>query len=299
MTRLPQTDLLTSVQRVQTGLVGRDIQASRSPWLHEQEGAALGLDLSYTLFDFARSGRSEADLGRQLAEAEAAGFAGVNITHPYKQAVIGILHDLVPAAARIGAVNTVKFEAGKWIGHNTDVLGFAESLQRGLPGASLDRVAQFGCGGAGAATAHALLELGASQLVLMDPDRDRRQTLAAKLAAMFGADRVAVAAHEAMLTGANGVVNATPAGMVGYPATPFETDVLDPAQWVADIVYFPLETRLLSDARAKGCRTLDGSGMAVLQAAAAFDIFTGQTSDRDRMHKSFLAFIAKPAGQAA
>src|SRR5689334_19915773 len=105
--------------------------------MHEQEARAQGLALSYTLFDFAAMGRDEAYLCTQLTAAADRGFAGVNITHPYKQAVIDCLSELSPGAARIGAVNTVKFTNGKLVGHNTDVLGFAEGMRAGLPGASL------------------------------------------------------------------------------------------------------------------------------------------------------------------
>jgi shikimate dehydrogenase len=133
--------------RILTGLIGRQIGASRSPWLHEREAHAQGLVLAYELFDFAVMGRDESYLCTQLEIAEDLGYSGVNITYPYKQAVIDCLDDLSPSAARIGAVNTVKFMAGKRVGHNTDVIGFAESMREGLPGASLQRVLQLGaCG---------------------------------------------------------------------------------------------------------------------------------------------------------
>ncbi len=124
--------------RILTGLVGRHIGASRSPWLHEREAQAQGLALTYSLLDFAALGREESDLCTQLGAAASSGYAGLNITHPYKQAVIRCLDELAPSAARVGAVNTVKFAAGKRIGHNTDVVGFAESMRDGLPDAALE-----------------------------------------------------------------------------------------------------------------------------------------------------------------
>ena len=128
---MPPVDLPSPApgQTVLTGLIGRDIQASRSPWMHEREGAAQGLSLTYTLFDFVLSGRTEGDLGLALSEAEAGGYSGVNVTHPYKQAVIAHLDDLAPSAARIGAVNTVLVKDGKTIGTNTDVAGFYENIK--------------------------------------------------------------------------------------------------------------------------------------------------------------------------
>lgn len=276
---------------VRTGLIGCDILASRSPWLHESEGAAQGLDLSYTLFDFAASGRTEADLERQLEEAEAAGFAGVNITYPFKQAVIQYLDDLSEGARLVGAVNTVHFTGGKRIGFNTDVTGFAASLKAGLTDAVMETVLQLGCGGAGSATAHALLQSGVGKLLLSDVDPAKAGALVQQLAAAYGADRVALAGQVSEAAAqADGIVNATPMGMAKLPGLPLPADAINARHWVADIVYFPLETALLSEAQRKGCQTLNGGGMAINQAAEAFDIFTGLSADRVRMRASFFKF---------
>jgi len=283
------------VQRdtVQTGLIGRHIGASRSPWMHEQEGRAQGLALTYTLFDFAVMGRDESHLCAQLTAAADRGFAGVNVTYPYKQAVIDCLDELSAGAARIGAVNTVKFANGKLVGHNTDVLGFAEGVRTGLPGATLGRVLQLGAGGGGAATAQALLELGANTLIVCDTDGERAAALVAKLRQDFGPGRAETTADpESVIGSVDGLVNATPLGMAASPQSPLDTSLLARRQWVADIVYFPLETELLRGARARGCRTLDGSRMAVYQAAAAFEIFTGHGADRARMLRSFVEYSA-------
>jgi shikimate dehydrogenase len=283
-----------------TGLIGRDILASRSPWLHEREADAQGVRLLYALYDFAALDLDETDLPRVLDAAEVMGFAGLNVTHPYKQAIIAHLDDLSPAAAKIGAVNTVAFSDGKRIGHNTDVSGFAESFRIGLPGVDTDLVVQIGTGGAGSATAHALLETGVGTLALFDQDIAKRTALAAKLRTDFGADRISEPADlDETLARADGIVNATPMGMTRYPGSPVPQALIKPRHWVADIVYFPLETILLVDARARGCRTLNGSGMAVYQAAAAFDIFTGLTADRARMRASFEAFVADRRAAAA
>jgi shikimate dehydrogenase len=294
---LQETVAAPGVQQdcIQTGLVGRNIGASRSPWLHEQEARAQGVRLAYTLFDFASLGKDEADLPAQLDAAERSGFAGLNVTYPYKQAVIALLDELSPGAARVGAVNTVRFAAGRRIGYNTDVTGFAESMRVGLPGADLGRVLQFGAGGAGAATAVALLDLGVETLVIHDTSGSRRDALLAKLCSDFG-ERRAVAAGDIRdeVPRATGVVNATPVGMVDVPGVPFDALLLHAGQWVADIVYFPLETELLRIAAARGCRTLNGGGMVVHQAAAAFDIFTGLTADTGRMKRSFLEFSLRP-----
>jgi shikimate dehydrogenase len=211
-------------------------------------------------------------------------FAGLNITHPYKQQVLPFLDELSDEARRIGAVNTVAFRGGRAIGHNTDYLGFAESLRRGLSGASFDHVLQLGAGGAGAATANALLEHGSGTVHLYDVERRRSAELAERLASTFGISRVAVVEHlPEVITSADGIVNASPVGMVGYSGSPLPLRLLRPSMWVADIIYFPLETALLSEARRIGCRTLNGVPMVVFQAAAAFDLFTGLSADRERM----------------
>jgi shikimate dehydrogenase len=281
---------------IRTGLFGREILASRSPWLHQEEARELGLDLAYALFDFGQLGWCDDQLRIRLTELKDAGYSGVNITHPFKQMVIAHLDEIAPSAQAPSAVNTVEFSAGGLIGHNTDVTGFAESVRRGLTGAKMDRVVQFGAGGAGSATAHALLSLGVSELILVDPDGERAATLAGRLGQTYPGAQISISSYDAsVLLAADGIVNATPIGMVAHPGLPLDPTDLRASQWVADIVYFPLETPLLREARAKGCATLDGKGMAVFQAADAFAIFTGTQPDRDRMLKSFDAFKVKKA----
>lgn len=283
-----------------SGLMGRDIMASRSPWLHEREAQAQGIRLAYSLYDFAARGWDEGHLPRLLDAAQLIGVAGLNVTHPYKQAVVAHLDGLSDGARRIGAVNTIQFIDGKRIGHNTDVIGFGESFRHGLPGAATGSVVQVGAGGAGFATAHALLDLGVERLQIFDIDAGRRAALVAKLKRDFGQDRAVEGQDiEEAIAGADGIVNATPIGMAEYPGASIPVESLRASHWLADIVYFPLETLLLREARRRSCRTLDGSGMVVFQAAAAFDIFTGAVADRDRMLKSFVEFVNAPTVRAA
>jgi shikimate dehydrogenase len=280
ITRLPPAML--------TGLIGAGIQASRSPALHEHEGAAQGLRPIYKLIDLERLGVGIAALPDLLAAAERMGFAGVNITHPCKQAVIPLLHDLSDDARALGAVNTVVLREGRRVGHNTDWFGFAEAFRRGLPDAALCRVALLGAGGAGAAVAHAALTLGATRLAIVDVDASRAEALAARLGERFGHGRAqAVADAASAVADADGLINTTPVGMAKYPGTPLPVALLRAAMWVAEVVYFPLETELLCAARALGCRTLDGGGMAVFQAAEAFRLFTGVAADAERMLRHF------------
>lgn len=273
---------------LRTGLIGRAIKASRSPWLHEQEARAQGLALSYELFDFTERGLDDAELGPLLRRLAGEGFSGVNITFPFKQAVLPLLDELADCARSVGAVNTVAMREGRLIGYNTDKTGFELGLAEGLPDAELGRVLQLGAGGAGAAVASALLSLGVGRLEIADVDPARAEALAARLCAEQGDSR-AVAVNQAELNTAeiDGIVNTTPMGMAANPGPALDPDLIAARHWVADIVYFPLETELLRIARSKGCRTLDGSGMVIGQAARAFAIFTGHEADQQRMRRSF------------
>ena len=272
------------------GLVGQGIQQSRTPAMHRAEGAALGLDLRYDLIDTDMMGPAEADIARILDRAEAEGFAGLNITFPYKRAVMAHLHELSESARRVDAVNTVVFRDGRRHGHNTDLWGFAEGLRRNLPDADMRCVLLLGAGGAGGAVAHALAGAGTGRLLVADRQADSAAALVAALnAVMPGLAALAPDPAKAAAL-ATGIVNATPMGMAKLPGTAIDTALLEPRHWVADIVYFPLETALLAAARARGCHTLSGAGMAVNQAVRAFALFTGHDPDPARMRATFESF---------
>lgn len=275
------------------GLVGAGIQASVTPRMHEEEGAAQGLRYDYKLIDLDVLGLTADDLPKILADAERSGFAGLNVTYPCKQAVISHLDELSPDARAIGAVNTVVFRNGRRVGHNTDWTGFAEGFRRGLGDAGRERVIQFGAGGAGAAVAHALLTLDAGQIAIVDTDGARACDLASALCARFGTSRAVAAEDPARaVAAADGLVNTTPVGMAKFPGMVVAENWLRPDLWVADIVYFPLETELLRVARNLGCRTMSGAGMAVFQAVKAFELFCGIAPDAERMQRHFARMTA-------
>ncbi|MEU4252945.1 shikimate dehydrogenase [Amycolatopsis sp. NPDC026612] len=276
------------------GLVGSGIGPSASPALHEREADELGLRYVYRLLDLDVLRRPVADV---LAAARLAGFDGLNITHPVKQAVVPHLDQLSPEAAALGAVNTVVFDRGRAIGHNTDATGFARSLTRGLPDVRMDDVVLLGAGGAGAAVAHALLSLGTGRLTVHDVDRHRSAQLVDALRRRFGDGR-AETGDLAAVDRADGLVHATPTGMAAHPGSPVPTELLHPRLWVADIVYRPLETALLAAARARGCRVLGGGGMVVLQAGESFRLFTGADPDPARMLRHFDALEGEAARAA-
>jgi shikimate dehydrogenase len=270
------------------GLIGADIQTSLSPPLHEDEAARLGLRYWYQLIDIAELGLAAADVGDLVKAAGRLGFRGLNITYPCKQEVVKYLDELSPEAADLDAVNTVVFTGGRAIGHNTDHSGFAESFRRGLGDAPTHEVLQLGAGGAGAAVAFAIVRLGARHLTIVDADADRANRLAGRLRAR-GANVTAAGLEDLteLTRAADGLVNATPVGMEGRPGLPLDPALLRRDLWVADIVYRPLETGLLRAARDRGCRTLNGGGMVVHQAAESLRLFTGRVPDVDRMLEDF------------
>ena len=280
------------------GLIGSGIGPSLSPALHEREAERQGLRYLYRLIDIDVLGVAPDAVGDLVRAARDLGFDGLNITHPCKQLVIGHLDALSPQAEALGAVNTVVFEHGRAVGHNTDVTGFAASFARGLPDVPLERVVQLGAGGAGAAVAHATLTLGAGRVTVVDALPERAAALAGSLNHHFGEGRAAFAGPDRLpelLADADGVVHATPTGMAAHPGLPVPAELLRSGLWVAEVVYRPLETELLRTARAAGCATLDGGGMAVFQAVDAFRLFTGREPDSARM----LADIAELAGAVA
>lgn len=271
-------------------MIGAHLGPSLSPPLHEREAEELGLSCVYERIDIDALGLAPEQVSELLRVTRRLGFRGVNVTHPCKQLVVEHLTGLSSDAATIGAVNTVVFEDSGAVGHNTDCSGFRESFARGLPDVATDRVVLLGAGGAGAAVGHAALSLGTERLVVIDARSEQAEQLAALFERCHGPGRAVAGSTERLeseLARADGLIHATPTGMAPSPGTPFPPEMLDEDLWVAEVVYRPLETDLLRQARERGCRTLDGGGMAVNQAARSFALFTGVEPDRERMERHF------------
>jgi shikimate dehydrogenase len=278
------------------GLVGAGIQHSSSPSMHMDEGQSLGLSIRYELFDFDLMPTGAARLAAVIEEAEQRGFSGLNITYPSKQAVIPLLHELSPEARALHSVNTVLFRGGRRIGHNTDWWGFAQSFRREMADVNPRRVVLVGAGGAGAAVGYAMLKSGTLELSVHDMDRSRAAGLAERMSGLFQHCQVTVGDEVVgALANADGLVHATPTGMQKHPGIAVPADCLRPPLWVAEIVYVPLLTELLRTARQRGCRTLDGDGMAIFQGAKAFKLFFGVDPDVARMQRRFHSKLATAA----
>ena len=148
----------------------------------------------------------------------------------------------------------------------------------------------IGTGGGGSAVAVAALQLGVKRLALYDADSERVSALKKRLCNYFAAERLGdITDLAATMASADGLIQATPVGMSSYPGTPLPLDLLQPRHWIAEIIYFPLETALLHYACAIGCRAINGGGMAVFQAAKSFQLFTEVAPDAERMVRHFAA----------
>ncbi|MHC2623106.1 shikimate dehydrogenase [Bradyrhizobium huanghuaihaiense] len=269
-------------KKLLTGLIGAPIAHSASPAMHERAAEALGLRGHYQLIEVA--GADAAGLAMMLEGVRRLGFAGVNVTFPYKEAVVPLLDELAPTAATMAAVNTVVVRDGRLIGHNTDTTGFGRAVAP-LLASSGNAVAVIGTGGVGKAIAFALASLKVTDLRIFDSEPARAEKLAALLARHGGA-RVATSVEDA-LAGATGLVNGTPVGMLPNRDTPVPASLLRENLWVADAVYSPLITPLLAAARAKGARIMTGRELAIYQAADAFELFTGLAPSTEVMGEAF------------
>jgi shikimate dehydrogenase len=280
--------------RVLIGLIGANIMGSLSPALFADAFAAAGINGFYHLVDVDRL--PERRLPKLLEALRTTGFAGTNITYPFKQDVIPLLDAVDPEAAQVGAVNTVAFAPdGRMTGHNFDRRGWRHSFEEtfGRDRARGATVVMVGAGGAGRAVAFALMDLDVGCLVINDRDGARADALTADLARHYGASRCRVTSDlERDIAAANGVVNATQVGMRGFPGNPVPVSALTEAHWAADVIYTPLETAFIKAAAAKGARVMNGGGMCVHQAVEAFRLFTGTAPDLARLHRTFATAAA-------
>jgi shikimate dehydrogenase len=276
------------MKKLLLGLIGTGIQRSLSPALHEEEGRHHGLRVHYQLIDFADPGI----LPGVVSSLRVIGFAGFNVTYPYKQAVMPLLDALSDEAKAIGAVNTVVREGERLVGHNTDGAGWSWGFRRALPKADLTRVVLLGAGGAGSACADAVLRLGAGRVVVVDKEPARAMQLVDRLNRHFPGRASSADRTETAMEAASGLIQATPMGMAQHPGLPLAEELLRPSLWVSEIVYVPLETPLLKAARRIGCRTADGGHMNVGQALGGFRLFTGLDADAARMDAHFRRLVA-------
>jgi shikimate dehydrogenase len=263
-------------------VLGFPVRHSMSPVLHNAAYQHCGLSdqFAFLAFEVQPAGLSAAVAG--LRELGAAGFA---VTLPHKRAILPLLDEVSPLALRIGAVNTVRIQNGKLLGENTDIHGVLEPLRKRLGAGTLRgcRVALLGAGGAARAALVGLLNEGASVTIL-----NRSQPNAKALADEFS---VAYSSLDDLqvLRDAQVVINSTSVGMrPQVEVSPIALAGVNSQQLVFDLVYTPLETKLLRDARAAGARTIPGLEMFLEQAARQFELFTGHTAPHEHMRTCLL-----------
>ncbi|NYD40319.1 shikimate dehydrogenase [Nocardioides panaciterrulae] len=272
-------------------LLGHGIGPSLSPALHEREAQHLGLSYEYVTVDLIDV--PDVDLGEQLGRLEDEGFAAVNVTHPFKQQVLGHVDELGEVVERIGSANLVLLGRGRRTAHNTDCTGFRHGLESFLGDRPRGRVLQVGAGGAGLATAYSLIGMGFEELVVHDRSTDAADRLVDRFAGATGASLAATdGSLEPWQEKVDGVVHVTPMGMAQHPGVALEPERLRPDAWVAEVVYRPLETELLRRARAHGLDTLDGGAMAVGQAVDSLRLITGREPDVERMNDHFRQLVS-------
>lgn len=257
------------------GVAGWPVAHSLSPRLHNHWLRAHGVDGAYVPLAIPREHLAEALKGLRLS-----GFKGVNLTIPHKEAAFSLAHKLDKAARAAGAVNLLIFrEDGTLEGRNTDAEGLAESLRGAGVVLSGAPAVLLGAGGAARAAILALDSVGAGEIRILNRHADRAAILAntvapfvkAKLKPVAWADWSAAARDTGLL------INATSAGMTGQPALDLQLDALPARAAVCDLIYNPLETALLKDAKTRGHKTVDGLGMLMYQAAPSFAAFYGVT----------------------
>jgi shikimate dehydrogenase len=271
---------------VRLGLIGDNIARSKSPMLHRLVGNQHGLVVTYDRLIPKDMGLS---FDAVFAQCAAGGYRGINITYPYKETVTVKVRVDDPLVRGIGAVNTVVFEPDGPRGFNTDYSGFVAAY-RNLCGATPPGVTlMIGTGGVGRAVAFGLLALGVETLRLVDRDRAKAEALAADLRAAAPGTTIEVweTAEEAA-KGADGLINCTPVGMVGYEGTPLPAPAMAGAKWAFDAVYTPVDTQFLGDAAAAGALILSGYELFFFQGVHASEIFLGRTMDQARLRADLL-----------
>ena len=267
------------------GVLGWPVSHSRSPRLHGYWLETLGIDGAYLPLpvhpeDFAAAVRSLAALG----------FRGANVTIPHKQAAFEVCDVVDATARRAGAVNTLVFRDGRIEGSNTDGFGFLETVRDQAPGwQTADGPAVLlGAGGAARAIAAALLDAGCPLVTLVNRSRDRAEALARDLGGPIAV------AEAPPLAGAALLVNTTSLGMQGHPSLEIDLAPLPAAAVVADIVYVPLETALLTAARERGLRAVEGLGMLLHQARPGFEAWFGVSPRVDPALRDLVAADIPP-----
>ena len=266
---------------IHLGLIGDNIAKSQSPRLHRLAGRQNGRTVVYDSLIPREIGMEFDPLFAHVAQS---GFRGVNVTYPYKERAAAKVEIEDPLVRAIGAVNTVIFGTTPPKGYNTDYSGFIAAYRLGRGAEAPGPTLMIGAGGVGKAVAFGLIALGATEIRIVDRDLPKAEALAEALtAAAPGLVTRTGTEAEALATGATGLINCTPVGMVGYDGTPLAAQAMAGAEWAFDAVYTPVDTQFLKDAEAAGLRIISGYELFFGQGVDAWRIFTGLPLDSKQL----------------
>jgi shikimate dehydrogenase len=273
---------------IRLGIFGWPVAHSKSPQMHEAAARALGIALRYERFEVAPD-----DLAAAIRREHEAGIDGYNLTVPHKEAIMTLIDEIAPAARAIGAVNTVVREDGRYVGYNTDAPGLVRSLEEACVQVDGARVVVLGAGGAARAAVVGLSDAGADEIAVLSRRPEQSEALCDSLAAPIECNLEAAPLSEASwyFETATLIVQATSATLESNPgavdfAASLPIDALPAEAAVADMVYKPLETAVLAQARQRGLTTVDGLGMLLYQGAIAFEMWTGYDPPLDVMRSA-------------
>ena len=256
---------------LRAGVVGHPVKHSRSPIIHGYWLEQFGINGRYDRYDV-----KPEDFSHFVKTLSEQGLQGVNVTIPHKEAAFLALDEATDRARRLKAANTLWFENGKLWGDNTDSIGFLANLDQGHPGWDINAKSALilGAGGAARAIIAGLQERNIEKITIVNRTRERAEELA-----LTSGGQVAVAEWSKLsfqLESADLVVNTTSLGMSGQPDLDLSLDPLGKNALVTDIVYVPLETNLLKQARLRGNPVVDGLGMLLHQAVPGFEHWFGK-----------------------
>ena len=283
--------MITTTTRL-CGVIGDPVSHTLSPDMHNAAMASLGLDYAYLAFRV-----KSAELGAVIQGMKALGIRGLNVTIPHKVAAVQFMDELDPLAANIGALNTIVNDSGRLKGYNTDAGGFLQSLLADGFNPRGKKIVLMGAGGAARAIGFALAQSGAYITVLnrkieMEQAVQLAENLSRVAKSKVEAFELDAANLKTALVKADLLVNATSVGMTpGAGETPVPANILQAGLTVFDVVYAPLETRLLREAAAKGCRVISGLEMLVRQGALSFELWTGKAAPLDVMRQAALTAL--------
>ncbi|OGW01675.1 MAG: shikimate dehydrogenase [Nitrospinae bacterium RIFCSPLOWO2_02_39_17] len=280
------------------GIIGYPIGHTLSPLMHNTAIKQLGIDYIYFPFEVKKG-----NIRIAIGGLKGLGIKGINVTIPHKESVIPYLDSLDEDARLIGAVNTIKLDGDKLNGYNTDGRGFSESLKRDAHEEVKGRsVVILGAGGAARAIAIQIALEGAERIVIANRTIERGEKLAGYINAKCKMQSAKCKVKTVSLKDnslveyfreADIIINTTPVGMKGYNQLLFAYDYISNRHLVCDIVYRPLETKLLKEADKKGARTLNGLGMLVYQGSLSFKIWTGYEMPVEVVKKTLMEELSK------